>query len=29
MQNAGFIALDSQCVYWTDASSGTVKKIAK
>jgi hypothetical protein len=28
-QNAGFIALDSQFVYWTDATSGTVKKVAK
>ena len=28
-QTAGFIALDSQFVYWTNASGGTVMKVAK
>ena len=28
-QNAGFIALDSQFIYWTNPSGGTVMKLAK
>lgn len=28
-QNAGFIALDSKFIYWTDAAGGTVKRVAK
>ena len=28
-QNAGFIALDSQFIYWTNPSAGTVMKLAK